>query len=152
MTTLSRVLGLVRDVVLARFFGAAAGTDAFFIAFKIPNFLRRLFAEGAYLPLEAQGEKSEHVCAFARTLDKEGIIVIVPRLVVGLTGGKEEPPMREEIWKDTWLTLPQEWAGRTFRNLFTGEEYSPKRKGKDLGIPLSRAFRNFPVALLEREE
>lgn len=48
MTSVSRVLGLVRDVVLARFFGAAAGTDAFFVAFKIPNFLRRLFAEGAF--------------------------------------------------------------------------------------------------------
>lgn len=48
MTTLSRVLGLVRDIVFARFFGAAAGTDAFFVAFKIPNFLRRLFAEGAF--------------------------------------------------------------------------------------------------------
>ena len=48
MTTLSRVLGLVRDVVFARYFGAGMGTDAFFIAFKIPNFLRRLFAEGAF--------------------------------------------------------------------------------------------------------
>lgn len=48
MTTLSRILGLVRDIVFARFFGAAAGTDAFFVAFKIPNFLRRLFAEGAF--------------------------------------------------------------------------------------------------------
>jgi putative peptidoglycan lipid II flippase len=48
MTTLSRVLGLVRDIVFARLFGAAAGTDAFFIAFKIPNLLRRLFAEGAF--------------------------------------------------------------------------------------------------------
>ena len=112
----------------------------------------RLFAEGAYLPLEAQGEKSEHVCAFARTLDKKGIIVIVPRLVVGLTGGKEGPPMGEEIWKDTWLALPPEWTGRTFRNLFTGEEYSPKKRGKDPGILLSRTFRNFPVALLEREQ
>jgi len=48
MTTLSRVLGLVRDVVFARYFGAGMDTDAFFIAFKIPNFLRRLFAEGAF--------------------------------------------------------------------------------------------------------
>jgi putative peptidoglycan lipid II flippase len=48
MTSVSRVLGLVRDVVVARYFGAAAGTDAFFVAFKIPNFLRRLFAEGAF--------------------------------------------------------------------------------------------------------
>jgi len=48
MTLLSRVLGLVRDVVLARLLGASAGTDAFFVAFRIPNFLRRLFAEGAF--------------------------------------------------------------------------------------------------------
>jgi putative peptidoglycan lipid II flippase len=45
---LSRILGFVRDLVLARTFGADAGTDAFFVAFKIPNFLRRLFAEGAF--------------------------------------------------------------------------------------------------------
>jgi len=48
MTLLSRVLGLVRDVVLARLLGVSAGTDAFFVAFRIPNFLRRLFAEGAF--------------------------------------------------------------------------------------------------------
>jgi len=48
MTMVSRVLGLARDVVLARMFGPGDGTDAFFLAFKIPNFLRRLFAEGAF--------------------------------------------------------------------------------------------------------
>lgn len=48
MTLVSRVLGFVRDMVFARLFGAGVGTDAFFIAFKIPNFLRRLFAEGAF--------------------------------------------------------------------------------------------------------
>jgi len=48
MTMLSRALGLARDVVLAAFIGASANADAFFVAFKIPNFLRRLFAEGAF--------------------------------------------------------------------------------------------------------
>ncbi len=48
MTMISRVLGFVRDIIVARMFGADAGTDAFFLAFKIPNFLRRLFAEGAF--------------------------------------------------------------------------------------------------------
>ena len=47
MTLISRVLGLVRDMVFARF-GVGAGMDAFFVAFKIPNFMRRLFAEGAF--------------------------------------------------------------------------------------------------------
>ena len=48
MTLLSRVLGLVRDVVYARFFGAGLLMDAFFVAFKIPNIFRRFFAEGAF--------------------------------------------------------------------------------------------------------
>lgn len=47
-TFLSRILGLIRDVVLARFLGADANADAFIVAFKIPNFMRRLFAEGAF--------------------------------------------------------------------------------------------------------
>ncbi|MFO1421239.1 MAG: murein biosynthesis integral membrane protein MurJ [Candidatus Competibacteraceae bacterium] len=48
MTSLSRITGFVRDMVYAQMFGAGAGTDAFFVAFRIPNFLRRLFAEGAF--------------------------------------------------------------------------------------------------------
>jgi len=48
MTFLSRILGLVRDLLIARVFGAGIYTDAFFVAFKIPNLLRRLFAEGAF--------------------------------------------------------------------------------------------------------
>ena len=48
MTFLSRILGFIRDIVIARLFGAGLGTDVFFVAFKIPNFLRRLFAEGAF--------------------------------------------------------------------------------------------------------
>jgi len=48
MTLLSRVLGFVRDQTLAIVFGAGATTDVFLVAFKIPNFLRRLFAEGAF--------------------------------------------------------------------------------------------------------
>lgn len=48
MTFVSRVLGFVRDTLIARVFGAGAMTDAFFVAFKIPNLLRRISAEGAF--------------------------------------------------------------------------------------------------------
>tara|TARA_R110002073_G_scaffold328874_2_gene510675 strand:- start:19883 stop:21562 length:1680 start_codon:yes stop_codon:yes gene_type:complete len=48
MTMLSRVFGLIRDMIVAQYFGASASADAFFVAFKIPNFFRRLFAEGAF--------------------------------------------------------------------------------------------------------
>lgn len=45
---LSRILGLIRDIVISRYFGSSEFADAFFVAFRIPNFLRRLFAEGAF--------------------------------------------------------------------------------------------------------
>ena len=48
MTMLSRVTGLLRELLIARAFGASGFTDAFFVAFRIPNLLRRLFAEGAF--------------------------------------------------------------------------------------------------------
>ncbi|WP_083945105.1 murein biosynthesis integral membrane protein MurJ [Thiomicrospira microaerophila] len=65
MTMISRVLGFVRDMVIARFFGASAGADAFFVAFKIPNFFRRLFAEGAF--------SQAFVPVLAETKEKRGI-------------------------------------------------------------------------------
>lgn len=48
MTMVSRVLGLIRDISMSHVFGASAATDAFVIAFRIPNFMRRLFAEGSF--------------------------------------------------------------------------------------------------------
>ena len=48
LTLASRILGFVRDFLIARIFGAGFATDAFFVAFRIPNLLRRLFGEGAF--------------------------------------------------------------------------------------------------------
>jgi len=48
LTLISRILAFVRDVLIARIFGAGMATDAFFVAFRLPNLLRRLFAEGAF--------------------------------------------------------------------------------------------------------
>ena len=63
MTLMSRVLGLVRDIVIANLMGAGAAADLFFFANKIPNFLRRLFAEGAFaqafVPVLTEYEKTQ---------------------------------------------------------------------------------------------
>jgi putative peptidoglycan lipid II flippase len=48
LTLISRILGFVRDILMARFLGAGLASDAFLVAFKLPNFFRRLFAEGAF--------------------------------------------------------------------------------------------------------
>jgi putative peptidoglycan lipid II flippase len=62
MTLLSRIMGFLRDMVLARLFGAGASADAFFVAFRIPNLFRRLFAEGsfsqAFVPVLAEYKKT----------------------------------------------------------------------------------------------
>ncbi|AUH01064.1 murein biosynthesis integral membrane protein MurJ [Prodigiosinella confusarubida] len=63
MTMLSRLLGFVRDAIVARVFGAGMATDAFFVAFKLPNLLRRIFAEGAFsqafVPILAEYKSQE---------------------------------------------------------------------------------------------
>ena len=109
-----------------------------------------LFAEGAYLPLEATGTKKDHVCAFARAAGAEEVIVVVPRLLVGLTGGREVPPTGAAVWQDTWLTLSAEAEGRRYRHLFTGETCTAAEKDGQPGLPLAQMLGNFPVALLAR--
>lgn len=74
MTMLSRVLGLARDVVFAWFIGASGGADAFFVAFKIPNFLRRLFAEGAFaqafVPVLSEYRQRGNLAAVRHLIDR----------------------------------------------------------------------------------
>ena len=70
MTMISRVLGFVRDIVIARFFGASEGTDAFFVAFKIPNFMRRLFAEGCLLYKSYAADEEDSVAFCGRCMIK----------------------------------------------------------------------------------
>lgn len=74
MTMLSRVLGLTRDVVIANFIGASAAADAFFVAFKIPNFMRRLFAEGAFsqafVPVLSEYRSQRSVAEVQALLDR----------------------------------------------------------------------------------
>lgn len=91
MTLVSRIFGLLRDMVFAYVFKVGGATDAFFIAFKIPNFLRRLFAEGAFsqafVPVLAEykvqrppDETAELVSRVAGTLG--GILLLLSVVVV----------------------------------------------------------------------
>jgi (1->4)-alpha-D-glucan 1-alpha-D-glucosylmutase len=108
-----------------------------------------VFAEGSYLPLEAVGARRDHVCAFARTAGDESILVIVPRLVVRLTDGAERPPLGSEVWGKTRLLLPPHLAGRSYRNLFTGEELTSDDYQDTPDPLLATILGLFPVALLQ---
>ncbi|WP_428036020.1 murein biosynthesis integral membrane protein MurJ [Amphritea sp.] len=89
MTMFSRVLGLIRDVVVANYFGAGSSADAFFVAFKIPNFLRRLFAEGAFsqafVPVLSEYRSLRDLAAVKQLVDRVagslGLVLIVVTLL-----------------------------------------------------------------------
>ena len=89
MTGFSRIFGLVREIVMAHFFGTSTLQSAFVIAFRIPNLFRRLFGEGAlgaaFIPVFAEIEQTQGreaaQCFFARIL---GLLVCILGLLVGL--------------------------------------------------------------------
>ncbi len=108
-----------------------------------------LFTSGTYHPVEALGEKRDHVIAFARRDAGKEVLVAVPRLVAGLTAGKEMAPVGAEIWGDTLLFPHIQAAPRVYQNIFSGERLSVKKVEKGTGIGLAEAFSSFPVAFLE---
>ena len=90
MTLLSRILGFVRDFVIARAFGAGAATDAFFVAFRLPNLLRRLFAEGAFsqafVPVLAEYKNKREAEDTRRLADHVATLLFLALLAVTLLG------------------------------------------------------------------
>ncbi|MCB1916803.1 MAG: murein biosynthesis integral membrane protein MurJ [Rhodocyclaceae bacterium] len=95
MTLLSRVLGFVRDFVIARAFGAGLATDAFFVAFRLPNLLRRMFAEGAFsqafVPILAEVKNREGDEAAHRLVNRVATLLGLAVLVVSIVGAIAAP-------------------------------------------------------------
>jgi len=90
MTLVSRILGFVRDAVIARLFGAGLGTDAFFVAFRIPNLLRRLFAEGAFsqafVPILAEYKTRNGAGETRLLVDRVATVLTLALVAVSLLG------------------------------------------------------------------
>lgn len=90
MTLLSRILGFVRDFVIARSFGAGMMTDAFFVAFRLPNLLRRLFAEGAFsqafVPLLAEYRARRGEADTKLLVDRTATALVVAVTLVAAIG------------------------------------------------------------------
>ncbi|MBL8393685.1 MAG: murein biosynthesis integral membrane protein MurJ, partial [Candidatus Accumulibacter sp.] len=95
MTLLSRILGFVRDFVIARTFGAGMLTDAFFVAFKLPNLLRRLFAEGAFsqafVPVLGEYRNRRGSEDTRQLVDRVSSLLLLVVLVVTLLGMAAAP-------------------------------------------------------------
>ncbi len=90
MTLLSRILGFIRDASVAHVFGAGGLTDAFFVAFRIPNLLRRLFAEGAFsqafVPILASAKTRQGEDAARRLIDHVASALAVAVLITSMLG------------------------------------------------------------------
>jgi len=90
-TFLSRILGLVRDILIANFFGSGMSADAFFVAFRIPNLLRRLFAEGSltvsFIPVFTeylQNKSKEEAFLLARIVLTFLVCIVTAITILGI--------------------------------------------------------------------
>jgi (1->4)-alpha-D-glucan 1-alpha-D-glucosylmutase len=93
---------------------------------------RGLFSAAEYIPLRAEGERADHVVAFARRAAGRTALVVVPRLVTNLE--------RTDAWADTRLVAPADLpAGQPLRNVFTGARLD--------SLELSKLLEDFPVAV-----
>lgn len=90
MTLLSRITGLIRDILIARFFGVSGDTDAYYVAFRLPNLLRRLFAEGAFqqafVPMLADAKSTKTHPEAKGFIDKVASLLATVVLAVSLLG------------------------------------------------------------------
>jgi (1->4)-alpha-D-glucan 1-alpha-D-glucosylmutase len=111
---------------------------------------RALFLRGDYLPLSTEGPRGRHLIACARRFGTDVLVTVAPRLTTHLVGGMRLP-LGRETWADTYLNLPDEWAHRRFRHLLTGERVVASKQAAGGALPVWRALRTCPVALLWAE-
>ncbi|HET8576334.1 MAG TPA: malto-oligosyltrehalose synthase [Methylomirabilota bacterium] len=110
-----------------------------------------LFERGAYVPLEAGGERAEHLVGFARVESGRAVIVAVPRLAARLTGFSGRFPLGSPTWGESWLALADERLAGRYRDRFTGCRLETERRDGAPALPATALFADFPAALLERE-
>lgn len=106
MTFLSRVLGYVRDFFIARTFDVGTGTDAFFVAFRIPNLLRRMFAEGAFsqafVPILSEYRNRQSAQETRSLVDAIGTILFLA-LVAATAIGMLAAPLIGYLFAPGWF-------------------------------------------------
>src|SRR5256885_78406 len=95
LTVISRILGYARDFFIARAFGAGLATDAFFVAFRIPNLLRRLFAEGAFsqafVPVLSQSKNTNAPEVTRSLIDGAGTLLFLALVLAAALGMAAAP-------------------------------------------------------------
>ena len=126
--------GRVKQAVIARALRLRAETG-------------ELFTAGSYTPIKVEGERADHVVAFARVHEGRAALVAVTRLPLHLEGLAALPLPSSDGWDGTFLTIPRNFLTRRIvdvlaSNVTAGAELAGR-------IPVSELFSSLPVALLE---
>ncbi|MFC1939464.1 malto-oligosyltrehalose synthase [Chloroflexota bacterium] len=103
-----------------------------------------VFQDGSYAPLQVEGQREEHVCAFARNKWDKWALIVVPRLLSKLVDIGTFS-VGQQVWGNDILLLPED-APQDWLNVFTGEKLKVSDRRK--GLSLSEIFHIFPVSLL----
>lgn len=99
LTLLSRITGVIRDMLIARYFGSSAATDAFYVAFRLPNMLRRLFAEGAFqqafVPMLSDVKANQNAEDVRTFIDRVFSVLACALLITSVVGVLAAPAL---VW------------------------------------------------------
>ncbi|MGA7216698.1 MAG: hypothetical protein WBX38_00190, partial [Candidatus Sulfotelmatobacter sp.] len=108
-----------------------------------------IFESGDYLPLEVRGTRADHLVAFIRKKRNAGVLVVVPRLVAGLLGDSDHPPIGRDVWQDTQILLPTCDCSKIYRDAFTGEAIGTSVGEQGTHMAVSDALARFPVSICQ---
>lgn len=108
----------------------------------------QLFRDGDYRELHTQGERSEHLCAFARRHGDQEIVVATGRWFARLAGDDEQGTGLDGAWEDTWIEAPTPGRPASYENLLTGEAVHSCPREDRHWFDARDLLRTWPVALL----
>jgi (1->4)-alpha-D-glucan 1-alpha-D-glucosylmutase len=106
---------------------------------------RELFAKGTYLPLTADGPGAHHAVAFLRGHEGQYVLTFVPRLLARVLPKRHAP----DVFKRTFLRLPESLNGLELRDVLTGRSWTPRKAAGGIGLSLAELLEEFPVSILE---
>ncbi len=118
------------------------------VLLRLRRRLASLFLAGTYEPLEARGERADHVVALARRHQHDAIVSVVPRLLAPLTTPAHPVPVGADSWGATRVLLPPELCANVLHNGITGEALQPEVVDGRGGLALATVLGICPVAVL----
>jgi (1->4)-alpha-D-glucan 1-alpha-D-glucosylmutase len=110
---------------------------------------RQLFAAGSYIPLIADGNRSNHVVAFARQWNGQTVIALVGRFFLKLRNSHPAPI--GDVWGNSAILLPKKIKQGSFQDVLTGQTFTAEEREGEASLSLAKVFARCPVALLFSE-